>query len=68
MMQENTKTDIESRKINRILSAFRSDESGATSIEYGMIASLIIIAIIAAVQTFSDTTSAMYTNVSDNLS
>ena len=50
-----------------LLTAFSHDESGATAIEYGMIASLIIIAIIAALNTFSDNTSGMYTSIATTL-
>ncbi len=46
---------------------FLRDEGGATAIEYGMIASLIIIGIIAAVTTFSENTSGMYTSVATTL-
>ncbi len=50
-----------------LLKAFSRDESGATAIEYGLIASLIIIAIIASVRTFSQNTSGMYTNIATTL-
>lgn len=49
------------------LKAFLHDEDGATAIEYGLIASLIIIGIIAALNTFSENTSGMYTSIADNL-
>lgn len=49
------------------LKAFLHDEEGATAIEYGLIASLIIIGIIAALNTFSENTSGMYTSIANNL-
>ncbi len=49
------------------LKTFERDEDGATAIEYGIIASLIIIGIIAAVTTFSENTSGMYTSIANTL-
>ncbi len=49
------------------LNRFLRDEEGATAIEYGLIASLIIVGIIAAVRTFSENTSGMYTNIANTL-
>jgi pilus assembly protein Flp/PilA len=37
--------------LNRLLRAFREDESGATAIEYGLIAALIAVVIIVALTT-----------------
>jgi pilus assembly protein Flp/PilA len=37
----------------RLLSRFAADESGATAIEYGLIAALIAVAIIAALNSLS---------------
>jgi len=48
--------------------SFTRDEDGATAIEYGLIASLIIIAIIGAMSTFSENTSGMYTTIATTLS
>lgn len=42
---------------------FCDQEDGATVIEYGLIVSLIFLAIIAGVQQFSDTTSNMYSEI-----
>ena len=39
---------------------FLQNESGATAIEYGLIASLISVAILAALNDFGDTTENMY--------
>lgn len=49
------------------LKAFFEDENGATSIEYGLIVSLIFLAIIAAVKSYTNTTSDMYSTISSNL-
>ena len=54
-----------------ILSSMRrfvQDESGATAIEYSIIASLVFVAIIGAVSTLGGETSEMYTDISDTLS
>ncbi len=59
--------DVRGPQRSPIVQRFLRDEEGATAIEYGMIASLIIIAIIASVRTFSENTSGMYTNIADNL-
>jgi len=40
------------------------DESGATAIEYGLIASLIVIAIIGSLNTFANESNAMFDKVS----
>ena len=39
---------------------FLRDESGATAIEYGLIAALVCIAAIGAMNAFADSTIAMY--------
>ncbi len=45
----------------------KSDESGATAIEYGLIVALIFLAIVASVTTFGSSTSGMYTTISDSI-
>lgn len=54
-------------KLFRSGASLTRDEDGATAIEYGLIASLIIIGIIAAVTTFSENTSGMYTSIATTL-
>jgi pilus assembly protein Flp/PilA len=50
--------------LSRALAArFRADRSGATSIEYAMIAAGIAVAIVSAVQTLGIKVSALYTLV-----
>ncbi len=50
-----------------LIQRFKSDEDGATAIEYGLIAALIAVAIIAAVRTLGTTLSGTFTAVSDEL-
>ena len=47
---------------------FFKDESGATAIEYGLIAALIAVAIIGAVTTLGTKTAATFDSVSAELS
>jgi pilus assembly protein Flp/PilA len=48
------------RAIVRSLRAFAADEVGATAIEYGLICSLIVLVILAAMQAVAGATTAMY--------
>jgi pilus assembly protein Flp/PilA len=50
-----------------LLARFACDNSGATAIEYGLIASLIAVAIIAAVTTVGTNLKTTFTEVSGNL-
>jgi pilus assembly protein Flp/PilA len=49
------------------LSGFARDESGATAIEYAMIAAGLSVAIITAVNTLGDTTKGMYEDIATKL-
>ncbi len=49
------------------LSRFSRDESGATAIEYGLIAGLIAVVIITAVTTLGTSLSAKFAQISGNL-
>lgn len=49
------------------IARFFKNESGATAIEYGLIAALIAVAIIGAVSTLGSNTSATFNEVSGNL-
>ena len=49
----------------KFLSSFAKDESGATAIEYGLIAAGIAVVIIAAVQALGTATAAMLQTVAD---
>ena len=49
------------------VSRFVKDESGATAIEYGLIAALIAVGIISAARILGTTISATFTNVSNEM-
>ena len=49
------------------LKDFAADEQGATAVEYGLIVSLIVIAIIAALGTLAGNTQGMWNNVSNKV-
>ena len=44
---------------------FLRDESGATAVEYGLIAALVCLATVGAMMSFADSTNAMYQYVVD---
>lgn len=48
------------RVMSRVIRSFVANESGATAIEYGLICSLIVIAILVAIQAFANATTSMY--------
>jgi pilus assembly protein Flp/PilA len=50
------------------LAKFIDDESGATAIEYGLIAALIAVGIIAAATTLGGGLSTLFNNISGKLS
>ena len=50
-----------------LVSRFGSDESGATAIEYGLLASLIAVVIIGAVKLVGTNLSTMFSGVANNL-
>ena len=50
-----------------LVTGFMNDESGATAIEYGLIAACIAIAIIAAVKGVATNLNSTFNNVSTNL-
>ena len=50
-----------------LVTRFVSDESGATAIEYGLIAAGISVAIIAVVQTLGGKLTTTFTTISDKL-
>ena len=53
--------------MTKFVSRFIKDESGATAIEYGLIAALIAVAIITVVGTLGDQLFAAFDKVSDGL-
>jgi pilus assembly protein Flp/PilA len=50
-----------------LISRFVRDESGATAIEYGLIAAFIAVVIITAVKSVGTSLTATFTSVSTNL-
>ena len=50
-----------------LISKFRRDESGATAIEYGLIAALISVVIIAALTTVGTQLQTVFTTISGKL-
>ena len=50
-----------------MIKTFLQDENGATAIEYGLIAALVAVACITALQTVGQNLIATFTQVSDNL-
>jgi pilus assembly protein Flp/PilA len=55
-------------KTNKLLKAILEDRSGATAIEYGLIAALIVIAMITALNNFANSTIGMWNTVSTKMS
>ena len=53
--------------MKNIFARFAADQSGATAIEYGLIAGLIAVVIIGAVQTLGKNISNKFTAVANNL-
>ena len=53
--------------MKKFLTQFASNESGATAIEYGLIAALIAVALIAILGTLSGSLSDTFKKVSDKL-
>jgi len=50
-----------------MIKAFIQDESGATAIEYGLIAGLVAVAIIAALTALGSSLSELFSNVADTV-
>jgi len=53
--------------MSKLFSRFLTDESGATAIEYGLIAALISAAIIAGATTLGNTLSTTFNNISTKM-
>jgi pilus assembly protein Flp/PilA len=51
-----------------MFNALIKDESGATAIEYGLIAALVSVAIIVALTALGGSLSNLFTNISDTVS
>ena len=54
-------------KFTKLMKRFNRDESGATAIEYGLIAALIAVVIIAALSLLGTTLETKFNEVSDSL-
>ncbi len=64
---EEVRRRIEEAEVLRLISTFAKDESGATAIEYALIACGISLAIIAAVQGLGTTLNGRYAAVNASL-
>ncbi|MBP2559623.1 pilus assembly protein Flp/PilA [Neorhizobium galegae] len=53
--------------MTKIFARFMKDESGATAIEYGLIAALISVALIAGATTLGDSLSTTFNTISDKM-
>jgi pilus assembly protein Flp/PilA len=53
--------------MKKFISRFANDESGATAIEYGLIAALISVAVVGAVKLVGTNLNLTFGKVSDNL-
>jgi pilus assembly protein Flp/PilA len=53
--------------MTKLFARFLKDESGATAIEYGLIAALISVAIIAGASTLGNTLSNTFKNISNQM-
>ncbi len=51
--------------MKRVITAFLADESGATAIEYGLIAALIAVVVITAVTTVGTNLSGTFNNIAN---
>jgi pilus assembly protein Flp/PilA len=51
----------------KFIAKFAKDESGATAIEYGLIAALIAVGIIVAATTLGNNLSTLFTNIGTKL-
>ena len=55
------------RKLSRFTKVLWEDDAGATAIEYGLIAALIAVVIVATVTTIGNNLKNIFTNVASNL-
>lgn len=62
-----TSTQLWRKGVKRIFLKFLSDQSGATAIEYGLIAAGIALAIITAVNGLGTTLNSQFTSVNSSL-
>jgi len=55
------------QKITKFFKGFAKDESGATAIEYGLIAALVAVVLIAALTLVGNDLANMFNNVANSL-
>ncbi|WP_417688035.1 Flp family type IVb pilin [Roseibium sp.] len=53
--------------MKNLIARFAKDESGATAIEYGLIAGLISVAIVGILATMGGSLTTVFTTINDNL-
>lgn len=53
--------------MSKFFARFKKDESGATAIEYGLIAALISVALIAGASTLGNSLSTTFNGISDKM-
>ena len=53
--------------MSKFVTRFLKDESGATAIEYGLIAALIAVVLVSAMGLVSDSLNGLLTGISDDL-
>lgn len=63
-----SENDVLGANVMNIFARFAQDESGATAIEYGLIAALISVGIIVAATTLGNSLSGLFTGISNKLS
>lgn len=51
----------------RLIERVGQDERGATAVEYGLIISLVILALVTALSNLANTTTSMWNNVSNEV-
>jgi pilus assembly protein Flp/PilA len=66
-MMLKSKNDVCKEPGMNIVARFANDESGATAIEYGLIAALIAVGIIAAATTLGGSLSSLFGRISSKL-
>jgi pilus assembly protein Flp/PilA len=62
-----TTDNQEQSNMQAFIKNFANDESGATAIEYGLIAALVAVAMISAASTVGKNITNTFTNVSNNI-
>ena len=67
ILRTNTKVQQRINVMMNLVARFAKDESGATAIEYGLIASLIAVAAITAMTTVGTKLTSTFSNVSGKL-